>query len=881
MRRWQWLWRNLMRRSRVEDELEEEVRAYEALREDELAQSGLDRAAARREVRLEGGGADRIKEEVRDVRLGTALELFAADLRLSLRALRRSPSLTLTGVAMLALGMGAATVVFSVFHTALLKPLPFRDPDRIVELRETRPARGIDRASFSEANFWDVRARNRSFREMGAWHNDEANLTGMGEAEKVSAVRVTAGFFRALGVSPVLGRDFNYDEERSGESGGVTMLGNRFWRTRFGADPKVLGKALRLNGRSYTVIGVLPAGEPWMDEKFYLPFGYRANADRGSWEFGVVARLADGITADAARADLQGIGDALSEAYPREDKGMGFRIRPASDWVANDSTRRALRVLLSAVGFLMLIACLNLANLLLARGMARQREIAVRTTLGAGQSRLVRFVMMEALLLSGFGALLGAGLGYFGLHALQAMEVRGIPRLADASLNAWVLGFAALLAILTGILSGLAPALQVKAGGIAAALRQGTRQTAGRSQMRLRAALVTAEVAFSFLLLVGAGLLIRSFTQLASVQSGFQTEGRLVFSVNLPDSYFRQRLAKPFVDRLFERLSAMPQVAAAGAVNTRPVEGWDPGMSIDSAAGASDPGRKAAPWAGWRIVSPGYFRAAGLTLLRGRLFKESDPSVFGERGQPAPQRRVVISEGLAKVIFAGRDPVGDHATLWKGQSGMDAEVIGVVADTRERGLNNQPPFTVYLPYGANAVPTEFVVQTHGNPLDAAPQVRAIVAGLDANLPVSDVRAFEEVVQRSVAPQRVNATLLAIFSGLALMLATTGIYGVLAYSMSQRTSEIGLRVALGASGGSILKLAIGQGMRPALVGMLLGAGGSVWLSRYLAALLVGVKPLDVATYTTVAALLLAAALVACYVPGRRAMRTDPAVALRVE
>ena len=771
---WHWLRtlaRNLARRQRVEDDLNAEIRSYERMLVDERMRAGADPSMARHEARLELGGAAQIQEEVRDVRLGATLLAMGTELRQSLRGLRRNPALTTLGIVMLALGMGASTVVFSIFYAALVQPLPFRDSGRVVELTETRQERGINQASFTEANFWDVRAQNHSFEEIGAYHYDEANLTGRGPAEKVTASFVSAGFFRALGVSPLLGRDFTYDEGREGSANRAVILGHRFWKTRFGGDPNILGETLRLNDKACTVVGVLPPGEPWINDQLYVPFAYRANADRGSWEFGVVGRLARGVTAEAARADLQGIAASLARAYPKDDKGIGFHMEPSSTWVASDNTRRALWVLLGAVTFLLLIACLNIANLLLARGMARQREIAVRTALGAGRARLVRFVMMEALLLSGFGAVFGLALAYAGLRAIQALAISGIPRLADAGLNPWVLGFAALIAVLTGVLSGLAPALQAPARHIAAALRDRDRQTGSRSQGRLRTILVTGEVALSFLLLVGAGLLIRSFTQLMNVNPGFQTENRLLFSVSMPNSYSRNGVGKQFLDRLFERLSAVPEVVAAGAVSHRPVEGGNPGMAVDSSSGEQGAARLAAPWAGWRFVSPGYFRAVGLRLIRGRTFDENDRPVWGEPGAPAPLRRIVISERLAKRIFPNVDPVGKHAFLWKGQGNLDAEVIGVIADSRERGLASNASLTVYLPYGPNVLPGEFVVHTRGNPLALMPTVRSIVASLDSNLPVADVRSFEEVVQGSVAPQRFNAILLGIFSGLALLLAT--------------------------------------------------------------------------------------------------------------
>ena len=885
-RRLKTLWRNLARKQKVEGDLDAEIRSYQEMLEDEKARAGVEPGVARLEALLELGSLAQLKDEVRDVRLGVRLEAIWTELRQSLRGLRRNPGLSLVVAGILTLGMAASTVVFSIFQSALLSPLPFRDSDRVVQLTETRLDRGIDQADFSEANFWDVRAQNRSFEEVAAYHYDEANLTGIGAAEKVTTIAVTVGFFRALGVSPVLGRDFSYEDDHgsanrawwNGQS--VVILGNRFWRNRFGADPNILGKTLRLNERTYTVVGVLPAGEPWINQQLYVPFGYRPNADRGSWEFDVIGRLARGVSAEAARADLQRIAGALANAYPKDDKGIGFRLDPSTTWVASDTTRRALWVLLGAVTFLLLIACLNIANLLLARGMARQREIAVRTALGAGRARLVRFVMMESLLLSGFGAALGLMVAYGALRAIQALEIRGIPRLAGAGLNPWVLGFALSVAVLTGLLSGLAPAMQAPASGIITALREGDRQTGSRGQGRLRAALVTVEVALSFLLLVGAGLLIRSFTQLINVNSGFQIENRLLFSVSMPGSYWERGVGKQFLDRFFERLSADPDVIAAGAVSHRPVEGGNPGMGIDSSS-RPQTSDQPAPWVGWRIVSPGYFRAVGLPLLRGRVFDEADKPVWEQRGQPVPQRRVVISDRLAKRIFPNEDPIGKHVILWKGQSNLDAEVVGTVGDSRERGPASGPTLTVYLPYGPNALTTEFVVHTRAHPTALVPTVRSIVASLDPDLPVADVRSFEEVVQRSVAPQRFNAILLGVFSGLALLLATIGIYGVLSYSMSRRTSEIGLRMALGASSTNILRMTIGQGLRPALLGIVLGAIGAWWLSRYIAALLFGVKPFDALTYAAVVVLLMTTAVVACYLPSRRAMRTDPATALRIE
>lgn len=875
------LWRNLTRKRKVEADLDAEIHSYRTMLADEKTSGGLTPDEARRASLLELGGEEQVKETVRDVRSGAWLEGLGAELRQSLRGLRHAPALTILSISMLALGIGGSTAVFSIFYSALLRPLPFRDVERVVQISETRLSRGIDQATPAEANFWDVRALNHSFSEVAAYHYGEANLTGMGPAEKVDAAEVSAGFFRTLGVSPVLGRDFSYDDARNGWNADVALMGNKFWRSRFGGDPSVVGRTLRLNERAYTIVGVLPPGEPWLGDQLYLPFGYHADASRGSWEFNVIGRLRPGVSMAGAHADLQRIAGVLAQTYPAECQGMGFSLKPSSTWVATDNTRLALRVLLAAVGLLLLIACVNVANLLLARGITRQREIAVRTALGASRGRLVRYIMMESALLSLSGAVIGVGLAYVALRAVQPLDMLGIPRLSGAGLNPWVLGFAALIALLTGLLSGLAPALQAPATGIASALRDGDRQTGSRGQHRLRGTLVTAEVALSVLLLVGAGLLIRSFTRLTRLSLGFQTESRLLFSVSMPDSYAQKGVGKQFLDRLFQRLSALPSVVAAGAVNTRPMEGGDPGMSIDSNSGPHSSGTSTPPWAGWRIVSPGYFRAAGLTLVRGRVFDENDKPVWEDDGKPQGPRRVILSERLAKLIFGGDDPVGKHVALWKGQSNLEAEVVGVMADSRERGLTAEPALTVYLPYGKNALPSEFIVHTRGNPLALAPAVRSIVSSLDPNVPIGDVRSFEQVVQRSIVPQFFNTVLLSLFGGLALLLATSGIYGVLSYAMSRRTSEIGLRVALGATTASILQMTLSQGMKPVLAGTVLGVAGSLALSRYFATLLFDVKPFDVVTYCVVVGLLLLTALLACYLPGRRAVNTDPATALRIE
>jgi putative ABC transport system permease protein len=486
--------------------------------------------------------------------------------------------------------------------------------------------------------------------------------------------------------------------------------------------------------------------------------------------------------------------------------------------------------------------------------------------------------MMESILLSVFGGVAGLALAYAALPIIRTLEIRGISSLPEASLNPWVLAFSGAIAILTGLLSGLAPALQTPIS-IALALREGDRQTGSRGQGRLRAILVAGEVALSFVLLVGAGLLIRSLDRLMSVQTGFRVENRLLFSVSLPGSYWENGRGKQFLDRFLDRIRSMPGVQAVGAVSNRPIEGGNPGMGIGAAAGPQIAERDT-PWAGWRIVTPGYFSAVGLRLQKGRLFDQRDEWIWGKPGQPNPIRHVILSDRLAKTLFRDADPIGQLVVLWKGQSGGNADVIGVVSDMRERGLSANMAMTVYLPTGLQNLPSEVIVHTQTSPTSLMPSIRSALAELDPNLPISGVRTFEEVVSRSVAQNRFNTVGLGVFASIALLLAVTGIYGVLAYSMSRRASEIGLRVALGASPSSIRRMTLTQGMRPVIGGLLAGAIAAWWLSKSFTALLFGVEAFDAITYAAVAAVLLLAALLACYLPARKAMRVDPAIALRV-
>jgi putative ABC transport system permease protein len=809
-------------------------------------------------------------------RMNRSLKMRPQDVRAVVRLARKQPFFSGAIVLMLALGLGASTAIFSVVYGVLLKPLPFPEPDRIVQVWGTLPARQLAQLSLTEANFWDMRDWNRAFEELGALHSASFTLTGEGMSpERVTGATVSVGFFRALAVQPVAGRLFTPGEDDPGAPAERVILSNSLWRQRFGGDPGIVGRTILLDSRPHAVIGVLPPGTPWLDSaEVFVPFLRRTDANRGSWEYVGIGRIKQGVTYEAAFADLERVAKELETRYP-VNKGMGATMARSSTWVASDQLRQTLWILLGAVGLLLLIACVNATNLLLARAAARQRESAVRTALGATRADLARERLTESMMFSVAGAGLGLLLALGILRFLTTVGPIGIPRLDEVALNGWVVAFAVGVTLLVGVLTGLAPAIHAPVGQVMTAMRQGQRGSVGdRRQDRTRSLFVGAEVAIALMLLVGAGLLVRSLMQVLTVDRGFQTERRLLLTISIPSIYGEERMANT-IQSILTRLDTLPELVSSAAVSGRPLSRGSTGLGL-AAADRPDMPDSAVPWASWRIVTKDYFKTMGLKLIAGRGFTEQD--VIGKPW------RAIISKRAADTLWPGQNPIGRTAILWRGQNQRQGEVIGVVADMRERGLEADPTIAVYFPAYGDAMATttlQLVMQTKGRPEDAVPAVRTAVASVDPGLPISSIRTLEELVTTSVATRRFTMTLLVTFAGLALVLALAGVYGVLAYSITRRTQEIGVRLALGAEHGRVLRSTILRGLRPVLIGMLIGLGLSFWLSRFMTTLLFGVTTNDASTYVAVTLALLVTAVFSCYIPARQVLRVDPTVALRAE
>ncbi|HKQ79270.1 MAG TPA: ABC transporter permease [Blastocatellia bacterium] len=863
--------RALLRRPQAERELDEEMRYHIERQTEQNIRLGMSPEEASREAFKRFGGMEQAKERSRDARGVRWIEELWRDLRYGARTLRTRPGFTLIAVLTLALGIGANTAIFSIVNAVLLRPFPYKEPERLVILQEHYGAGGF---SPSYPNFADWRAQNTLFDSMVAVRENESfNFTGGGEPERLEGRLVSAEFFSTLGIKPLVGRDFRAEEDRPDATPAV-ILSYGVWRRRFGEDPGVIGRQLTLNNQSFTVIGITPADFRFGAEAdVSVPIGLSAErfkqrgADPGT---DVLARLKPNVSERQAETELNMIAARLEQQYPQSNKGRRARLTPLHESFVGD-VRQPLLILQGSVGLVLLIACANVANLLLVRASGRASEMALRVALGASRATIVRQLLTESALLATLGAALGILLSLWGTSFIAGHLPEGIPRLHEARGDAPVLVFTIVVSLLTGLLFGLAPALQASRPNLIEGLKEGERGSSGPRQ-RLRSALVAGEVALTLTLLVSAGLLIQSFRRVLQVDPGFKAQNLLTMqvTVNNPDG---QQVAN-FFEQLQQKVRNLPGVKSVAVSNGLPFGGANhPGFIIE---GRTEPDNK-----GFGIrytVSPDYFRAMGIELIKGRLFTAEDSR--------DSRRVIVIDEALARRHFPKEDPIGKR--LKQSTDSPSLEIVGVVRHVEPYSLEGQSPVAQFytnfnqtplqtLPNSVRRI--NLLTRTDTEPSSLASAVRAQIAALNKDQAVFNVRTMEQILAQSVAARRFSMLLLTVFAVVALALASIGIYGLMSYAVAQRTREIGVRMALGASPGNVLRLVIGQGMKLALAGVGLGLIASVAVTRTMKNLLFGVSATDPATFGVIALLLALVALLACFVPARRATKVDPMAALR--
>jgi putative ABC transport system permease protein len=809
--------------------------------------------------------------------LADRLGELGQDLRFSGRQLWKNPGFTLVAVLTLALGIGATTAIFSVVYGVVLRALPFAAPERLVRPFSVS-AQGVAQPLFSAANFLDWRAASRTIAAAAAVQGTTLNLSGeQAEPERLRGARVSAGFFQVLGVRPLTGRTFQEGEDRPGNAG-VAVISEDFWRRRYGGDRGVIGRSLTLNGEPHTVVGILARGTQLptgVDVWVPLVVSPAQRSRRGAASFGGVARLAPGATLEQARAEAELIGRRLAAQYPDANAGFAdsMTVEPLQEQLVGE-TRKPLLILLGAVGFVLLIACANVANLLLVRAAARESEIVIRAALGAGRARIVRQLLTESLLLAAAGGAAGMALAAWITRVLVTLAPRGIPRLQDIGLDGAALLFALGTSVLTGMLFGLAPALQASRTDLSGAIREGTRGSRGRGGTRARSTLVVAETALAVVLLAGAGLLIRSFSRLQEVNPGFETRHALTFNLELPPGkYPDEARLRAFMAALLERMGRLPGVNAVGATTYgMPFQGNLNEITF-SVVGRppAPPGKEDVMRVA--VATPDYFRALGLQIVRGRGFTAQDRD-------GAPQA-VILNQTAARRFFPAEEALGKRLVLAT-KVPRNGEVVGVVSDFKQDALAKEIEPQVFLAY--DQVPKEslsVVLRSDREPQILAGAARAQMRELDPDLPVFGLQPVAELVAGSTAQSRFYMLLLGGFAAISLALAAVGIYGVIAYAVRQRTQEIGIRMALGASRGKVLRMVVGQGLTLALAGAAAGLAGAFAAARGLRGLLFEVSASDPLTYLGVALMLVLVAAIASYLPARRAARTEPNLALRGE
>ena len=812
------------------------------------------------------------------------------DIRFGFRMLAKNPGVSLIAGLTLALGIGANTAIFSVVSAVLLNPLPYKDPQRLVSLWENVPEHGQWRVA--PANFLDWKKQNTVFEDVAAFGGSAMTLTGDGDPEQLNGTAVTAGYFEVVGVQPMLGRAFLPEEYQLGKDQ-VVILGYGLWQRRYGGDPNVLNRSVTLDGNSYTVIGVMPAGiypaRPTtagrieFDEhaqEYWRPMSYMVHfaSLRGAHILGAVARLKPGVTIDQAKAEMNTIGARLAQEY-EANRGEGIIVNPFLNEVVGN-VRPALVTLLVAVGMVLLIACANIAGLLLAQHAARTKEIAIRAALGAARGRLVRQFFIEGLILSVIGTLAGLGVAQLGLTLLLKFVPQQVPRLAQVGLDWRVLGFTLLLSLVTCLLFGLIPAWNTSKPDLQTALEQSGRTSGpGAARLRFRQLLVVFQVSVAVMLVIGAGLLIKSFWRLQRVDPGFRSERVLSAGVNLPASkYPKPADINQFFNQLVARLSALPGVESATIAYDSPLQSnWVDSFEIEGRVAAAESRSQSANFI---PVGADYFNTVGAQIISGRGFTHQD-----DQDHPGA---VIVNEAFVRHYFPNEDPLGRRmkpsppGRIWKNERLTSFEIVGVVRDIKFAGLAAASEPAYYLP--ASQAPLQdmtVLVRTTNDPKSIVTAVRQAVWSIDPNQPIADVKTLEEIVSESIAQPRLNMVLMMLFGALALLLSAVGIYGLLSYAVTQRTQEMGIRMALGANVTDVLKLVLKQGMLLALIGEVIGLAGAFALTRLMRGLLFGVTPTDTSIFAGVVAVLTLTALLACWVPARRATKVDPLIALRYE
>ena len=815
------------------------------------------------------------------------------DIRYAARMLLKNPGVTLIVIIALALGIGANTAIFSVVNAVLLRPLPYPESDRLIFLNEKSPV--LDEMSISYPNFTDWRAQNQTFEKMGVYNRASYNLTGTGEAERIVTGQVSADLFSVLRVNAAYGRVFTNDEDKPGGAP-VVVLSYPLWQRRFGGQTSILNQNITLNSKSYTVIGIMPATFAYPSRvEMWVPVGQLS--DQASWQergnhpglYGV-ARLKPGATFEQADADMNNIAANLEKQYPDSNAANRVRLRPLLEIFVVD-VRRALWVIFGAVGCVLLIACANIANLLLARATARKKEMAIRTAVGASRWRIGRQLLTESVLLSLIGGTIGLALARWGVDLILYVSPDAIPRSREIGLDWKVLVFTIGISFLTGLIFGLIPAIQAGDVDVHETLKESGRGTSGRQW--LRSSLVVVEVATTLVLLIGAGLLIRSFYLLQKVNPGFSHEHLTSFSVSLPQKkYATEETRGSFYNRLLENIRALPGVESTAAASGLPLgnNGWQTSFVID---GRPTPPRDQTPLMEACLVTPDYFKAMNIPVLRGRVFNDRDDrshlagrdlsKLTEVEREGAGINSVVIDEEFAKRYWPNEDPVGKRIRMGADPKAPVAEVLGVVGRVKMESLN-QNSDRVQGYFAFNQVPLggmTVVIKGASDANQLISSIRGAVRELDPNQPIYSVRTMDEIRAESVAPERLNLTLLSLFAGIALVLAIVGIYGVMSYSVTQRTHEIGIRMAVGARPLDVFKMILGHGMKLALIGVGIGLVGAFLLTRLMATMLFGVQPTDATTYGAISILLIVIALLACYLPGRRATKVEPTISLRYE